>query len=54
MPMDMPKTDRGHTENRWGRESVLHPFVYLASRSAPWRSFAVNIPVPDSFAYPVI
>jgi hypothetical protein len=37
-----------------GIEGIFHSFVFLASRSSPWRAFVVNIPVPGHFAYPVI
>ncbi|MDR0400894.1 MAG: hypothetical protein LBH51_08125 [Treponema sp.] len=39
---------------RRGLKAPFHSFVFLASRSSPWRPFVVDIPVPGSSAYPVM
>jgi hypothetical protein len=46
------KAKKAHEDR--GLEAFFHSFVFLASRSSPWCPFVVTIPIPGSFAYPVV
>ncbi|MDR0399545.1 MAG: hypothetical protein LBH51_01205 [Treponema sp.] len=46
------KAKKAHEKR--GLKALLPSFVFPASGSSPWCAFVVNIPVPGSFAYPVI